>query len=224
MAMAQRARNLPRTLHLLVEASRAPVTPRLHNWNWTRGLSYTTSSSRTPRTIHVLHLRHFNRAATEPLFVRPSNHTAKYVAVVAILASSLLYYIQRAKNPPLITSLISSPSLIPHQPLPHPFPPISSPLEREKNLFQLLAHLLKTRILEPIRTGFRFLHLVIIFTPVLLSAPMLLVGAEDAEHEGDRWGAIWWFDLLVQQMQRAGPTFIKVCPQYHSLFSISFTL
>jgi aarF domain-containing kinase len=28
--------------------------------------------------------------------------------------------------------------------------------------------------------------------------------------EGVRWGAVWWYDFMVRQMQKAGPTFIKV--------------
>ncbi|KAF8474308.1 hypothetical protein JB92DRAFT_1903885 [Gautieria morchelliformis] len=30
------------------------------------------------------------------------------------------------------------------------------------------------------------------------------------EGEGERWGAVWWYDFMVRQMERAGPTFIKL--------------
>lgn len=39
---------------------------------------------------------------------------------------------------------------------------------------------------------------------------MLLVGTPERRLGGDRWGAVWWYNLLVAQMARAGPTFIKV--------------
>ena len=48
---------------------------------------------------------------------------------------------------------------------------------------------------------------------------MLLVGSPAPELQGDRWGAVWWYDLLVLQMERSGPTFIKVPDQlrFHGL-------
>ena len=39
---------------------------------------------------------------------------------------------------------------------------------------------------------------------------MLLVGSPEVGYNGDKWGAIWWYDQLVAAMQKAGPTFIKV--------------
>lgn len=69
---------------------------------------------------------------------------------------------------------------------------------------------LRKKIFSPLRTGLRFLHLVFIFSPVMLACPMLFIGTPEGRHGGERWGAIWWYDLLTQSMQRAGPTFIKV--------------
>lgn len=40
---------------------------------------------------------------------------------------------------------------------------------------------------------------------------MLFVGKAVPEHGGEGWGALWWYDTLTRSMQRAGPTFIKVC-------------
>ncbi|PWY97205.1 ABC1-domain-containing protein [Testicularia cyperi] len=76
-------------------------------------------------------------------------------------------------------------------------------------------------IIEPFGTGRRFVYLVILFLPVILTSPMLLVGSRREkgrrrgrkvrkDEEGDRWGAIWWYGFLVKQMERAGPTFIKL--------------
>jgi aarF domain-containing kinase len=39
---------------------------------------------------------------------------------------------------------------------------------------------------------------------------MLLVGRPERLLKGDRWGAVWWYGLLVSRMEAAGPTFIKV--------------
>ncbi|TFY83545.1 hypothetical protein EWM64_g457 [Hericium alpestre] len=32
----------------------------------------------------------------------------------------------------------------------------------------------------------------------------------DKRLHGDKWGAVWWYDLLVVQMERAGPAFVKL--------------
>lgn len=73
-------------------------------------------------------------------------------------------------------------------------------------------------ILEPILTFFRFIHLAILFGPVIITAPMLYIGRPDrprrrgkpvAEDE-ENWGAVWWYAFLVRQMERAGPSFIKL--------------
>lgn len=65
-------------------------------------------------------------------------------------------------------------------------------------------------IYEPIATGFRFLHLAFIFIPVIVTAPMVMVGARSSKRDNERWGAIWWYGLLVRGMERAGAAFIKV--------------
>ncbi len=78
-------------------------------------------------------------------------------------------------------------------------------------------------ILEPILTIVRFLHLTLLFGPVILTAPMLLIGRPGSGgrrgkraasgmkvEDEERWGAVWWYGFLVKQMERSGPTFIKV--------------
>lgn len=64
-------------------------------------------------------------------------------------------------------------------------------------------------IWEPLCTGMRFLHLVVIFVPVIVSVPMLWVRKGGKEGQG-KWGAVWWFKFLVRGMERAGPAFIKL--------------
>ena len=76
-------------------------------------------------------------------------------------------------------------------------------------------------IIEPLGTAKRFIVLVCLFLPVMITAPMLLVGSRGNSSRrrgrrtsnadpGERWGALWWYGFLVKQMERAGPTFIKL--------------
>ena len=64
-------------------------------------------------------------------------------------------------------------------------------------------------VFEPIATGFRFVHLLLIFTPVLLAIPMVFLGNKTGG-AGERRGALLWYRFLVNQMEMAGPTFIKL--------------
>lgn len=65
-------------------------------------------------------------------------------------------------------------------------------------------------VYEPIATGFRFLHLTVIFLPVLVSVPVIWVGRRHPDRNNQRGGTLWWYDFLVTSMERAGPAFIKV--------------
>ncbi|OOF91269.1 hypothetical protein ASPCADRAFT_57689 [Aspergillus carbonarius ITEM 5010] len=65
-------------------------------------------------------------------------------------------------------------------------------------------------IYDPVATGFRFVHLVVIFLPVILAAPILCFGGRLKDREGIRTGTLWWYKFLVRSMERAGPAFIKL--------------
>lgn len=65
-------------------------------------------------------------------------------------------------------------------------------------------------IWEPACTGFRFLHLVFIFVPVIFTVPVIWFGLRDKERSDERSGTLWWYWFLVKSMERAGPAFIKV--------------
>jgi aarF domain-containing kinase len=93
----------------------------------------------------------------------------------------------------------------------------SSPAEDESRFSPI--RIVRLYIMEPIATLFRFLRLAMLFGPVILTSPMLLIGTPAASKrrragvvvdEGERWGAVWWFGFLVRQMEKAGPTFIKL--------------
>jgi hypothetical protein len=78
---------------------------------------------------------------------------------------------------------------------------------------------LDRNIYEPIATCFRFLHLFVVFIPVILSTPAIWIGSQQGN--GSRSGQIWWYGFLVKAMERAGPAFIKVCMMIPFSFEIA---
>ncbi|ORX41269.1 ABC1 family-domain-containing protein [Kockovaella imperatae] len=89
-----------------------------------------------------------------------------------------------------------------------------SPAEPRSSPFEII----RIYVFEPIFTFFRFCHLLALFGPVILTAPMILVGRTEKRRrngkpiseEEENWGAVWWYGFLVKQMERAGPSFIKL--------------
>ncbi|KAI8936839.1 hypothetical protein NX059_012555 [Plenodomus lindquistii] len=65
-------------------------------------------------------------------------------------------------------------------------------------------------LIEPIATGLRFLHLVVIFVPVLVTLPAIWLGARQPHRDNERSGTLWWYGYLVLSMERAGAAFIKL--------------
>ncbi|KAJ3571684.1 hypothetical protein NPX13_g5289 [Xylaria arbuscula] len=65
-------------------------------------------------------------------------------------------------------------------------------------------------IWEPLCTGFRLCHLVVIFVPVILSVPAIWFGRRQPDQNHERSGTIWWYNFLVWGMETAGPAFIKL--------------
>ncbi|KAK8145952.1 hypothetical protein G3M48_003775 [Beauveria asiatica] len=63
---------------------------------------------------------------------------------------------------------------------------------------------------EPIFTGVRFLQLVAIFVPVIVSVPIIWLGRRLPERDDERQGTLWWYSFLVKAMELAGPAFIKL--------------
>lgn len=65
-------------------------------------------------------------------------------------------------------------------------------------------------IVEPICTGLRFLHLIVIFVPVIVTIPAIWLGQRQPGKDNERSGTLWWYGFLVSSMERAGAAFIKV--------------
>lgn len=65
-------------------------------------------------------------------------------------------------------------------------------------------------VYDPIATGFRFLHLAVIFIPVVVTVPAIWIGRRVGSRNNTRSGTLWWYRFLVKAMERAGPAFIKV--------------
>lgn len=93
-----------------------------------------------------------------------------------------------------------------------------------------VLYFLSDYVLEPLSTTRRFIHLALLFLPVLITAPVLLLelldGSRDkrrgrARRDGERTTTTWWYRFLVGQMERAGPTFIKVSCCLRFFFYIS---
>lgn len=65
-------------------------------------------------------------------------------------------------------------------------------------------------VYDPIATGFRFVHLAVIFIPVIVTFPAIWIGRRIGDRNNTRSGTLWWYRFLVKAMERAGPAFIKV--------------
>ncbi|KAI0778352.1 ABC1-domain-containing protein [Trametes elegans] len=138
-----------------------------------------------------------------------STFARKLLWIVPVAGGFALY---TAPKPRETHNVFASPTLIP---CPEPAPEqveaiILSPSESDRSLLRRILTFLRERLIEPVLTAKRFVYLCCVFVPVLLAAPMLLIGQPDQDLGGDKWGAVWWYGFLTSQMQRAGPTFIKL--------------
>lgn len=73
-----------------------------------------------------------------------------------------------------------------------------------------VVYFLDLYVWEPLCTGVRFIHLALIFVPVILAIPAIWVGRRQKDRNNERAGTIWWYGFLVKGMEWAGPAFIKV--------------
>ncbi|KAH8158680.1 hypothetical protein CIB48_g9565 [Xylaria polymorpha] len=82
--------------------------------------------------------------------------------------------------------------------------------EGPSRLVQKISIFVDVYIWEPLCTGARFCHLVVIFVPVILSVPAIWIGRRQPGHNNERSGTLWWYNFLVWSMEAAGPAFIKL--------------
>ena len=83
-------------------------------------------------------------------------------------------------------------------------------LRGSRKIRRAIWRFVDTYIVEPVATGLRFLHLVIIFVPVLATVPVIWFGVRNPERDNERGGTLWWYWFLVYSMERAGAAFIKL--------------
>ncbi|KAF2865872.1 ABC1 family protein-like protein [Massariosphaeria phaeospora] len=83
-------------------------------------------------------------------------------------------------------------------------------LQNSKKYRRGIYFFLDDYIWEPICTGLRFLHLVIIFVPVIVTVPVIWIGRRHKDRDNERGGTLWWYGFLVRSMERAGAAFIKL--------------
>jgi len=138
---------------------------------------------------------------------------------VPLSAGIALYALPSSQPRAIPPTVFSSPTIIPCRTL---SPTIFSPSEAHRSLSATLRALLREHIWEPILTAKRFIYLLFLFAPVIVTSPMLLIGKPQKSLRGDKWGAVWWYGLLVSRMEAAGPTFIKVVATA-SFFDIQLT-
>lgn len=154
-------------------------------------------------------LRTLTRSTRPTNWARPGHGIRRRTIfwAIPIAAGITLYLIPRHNSQ--IPTIFSSPTVIPCPPS-KLNPTIFSPSESHRSLLTRILDIFHDTIWEPLLTAKRFIYLFALFLPVIVSSPMLLVGKPTKKDKGDRWGAIWWYDFLVHQMESAGPTFIKV--------------
>lgn len=80
--------------------------------------------------------------------------------------------------------------------------------QKRENLGRAIGRYWLRWVWEPLRTYIRFIELLILFTPLLATLPVALIGSRD--QNGDRMGARWWFRYTAATMTLAGPSFIKL--------------
>ena len=79
-----------------------------------------------------------------------------------------------------------------------------------RRFYKTVVYVLDEWVYEPIATSFRFLHLLLIFVPVIVTVPAAFLGPRRKDQDNERVGTIWWYGFLVKSMERAGPAFIKL--------------
>ncbi|KAH7930387.1 ABC1-domain-containing protein [Leucogyrophana mollusca] len=184
------------------------------------GLRLSVLSFRQAPSVHgraTLTIRHASRWSQTPtpsflpFFTRTQTRSRLWrnaLWLVPVAGGVALYFSPRPQSH--LPAIFASPTLIPCSQQCARDAIIASPAEPHHSILSRILALLRDHIWEPILTARRFIHLFYLFVPVIVSMPMLIVGKPEKKYRGDRWGAVWWYGLLVRRMQTAGPTFIKL--------------
>ncbi|KAF7793377.1 hypothetical protein EIP86_004489 [Pleurotus ostreatoroseus] len=170
---------------------------------------FDTSALRTaPRNGFAAFRRTYASAPPIARYSAPFvKNTRNYLWLLPVGGGIALYLYPKPQS--VTSTLLTSPNVIPCQER-EPLPVVTILSPAEPHIISRIVAFLNDKIWEPILTARRFVHLMFLFLPVLISAPMLLVGRPEARYSGDRWGAVWWYGFLTAQMERAGPTFVKL--------------
>ncbi|KAF2665703.1 ABC1-domain-containing protein [Microthyrium microscopicum] len=83
-------------------------------------------------------------------------------------------------------------------------------LENSTKIRRGVYFFLDLYIWEPLCTALRFVHLAVIFVPVIVTIPIIWIGETVPARDNERWGTLWWYGFLVRSMERAGAAFIKL--------------
>ena len=95
---------------------------------------------------------------------------------------------------------------------------VPAPLRNSKKVRRSLYFFVELYIVEPVLTAVRFLHLLVIFVPVIVTIPAIWIGPRVKSRDGERTGTLWWYGFLVRSMERAGAAFIKVGAHQSDVF------
>ncbi|CAO3615307.1 unnamed protein product [Mucor fragilis] len=172
---------------------KALLRPCLHRQQHTRLLTTTLGNSarqstRCPRQAAVLLTTHAYRSKGS----------------LALLASAPFHLHSVDKKAVRVGSIDSpaTPAEIEHAELTH---------ESRFLLIRICNRILQfldVYLLEPVLTLRRLTHILLLFLPVAITVPIVFFGQK--ENEDEKAGTLWWYDFLATQMERAGPTFIKL--------------
>ena len=153
------------------------------------------------------HERHYSIPTTWPVFHRPPNPPKGRILVWSLLSPAAFVALSEEDTgdgkTPEEHMLEASRAEIAKE--------IPEDVRGLRRLWEAIYLYVDTLIVEPIATTFRFLHLVIIFVPVLGTMPLIWLGRRQKNRDNERSGTLWWYSFLVRSMERAGPAFIKVC-------------
>lgn len=152
------------------------------------------------------HERHYSIATPWPVFHRPPKPPKGRILIWSLLSPAAFVALSEEDNgdgkTPEEHMLEASRAEIAKE--------IPEDVRGLRRLWKAIYIFADTLIVEPIATTFRFLHLVIIFVPVIGTMPLIWLGTRQKNRDNERSGTLWWYSFLVRSMERAGPAFIKL--------------